>query len=217
MKLLEGCSALVAALLAISAQAAVSTNVADANFIAEQYCDDTWRAISTVAVAPGDPDIDRAKRIVSQLSDTLGDGDWQVVVFSYPRLGWPVMALMGSRVVVSKEFVDDSNDDELGFVFAHEMGHVILGHLQQRYAALIADAGGRVTRWTQLARYARQEWRLYREEEYQADKFGFALAGKAGFDAKDGAYTALSHLMPDPQHPTPDERLSALGLSAARN
>ncbi|HEX7935773.1 MAG TPA: M48 family metalloprotease [Paraburkholderia sp.] len=215
MKLFEGCVALVAAVLAMQAQAGDKTNAANANIIAEQYCDDTWKAISTVALAPGDPHIDRARRIANRLSAKLGDGDWRVIVFSYPKLGWPVMALMDNRIVVSKEFLDDSNDDELGFVFAHEMGHVVLGHLPQRYAALITDAGGDVTRWTQLTRYARQEWPRYRTEEFEADRFGFALAARAGFDAGAGAYTALAHLVPDPQHPTPDERLSALGLTGA--
>ncbi len=125
---------------------------------------------------------------------------------------WPVMALMGNRIAVAKEFVDDSNDDELGFVLAHEMGHVALGHLPQRYAALIADAGENVTRRTQLTRFAKREWPLYRREEFEADRFGLLLAAKAGFQARAGAYTALTHLLPDPQHPAPQERLAALGL-----
>ena len=182
--------------------------------IAQQYCDDTWDAVLTVAVKPDDPDIARAEAIVVRLATALNKGPWKVVVFSYPKM-WPVMALTGNRILVSKEFMDDSDDNELGFVFGHEMGHVILGHLKQRYAALIADAGGNVTNWKQVTKFAKQEWPLYRQEEYQADKFGFNLAAKAGFDAKAGAYTALSHLDEDPQHPAPDDRIAALSIRAA--
>ncbi|MFM0105466.1 M48 family metalloprotease [Paraburkholderia rhynchosiae] len=202
-------------MLSMPATADVSGNVSDAAFIAGQYCDDTWRALSKLAIAPGDLAVERAGHIANRLSAALGNGPWHVLVFSYPKLGWPVMALMGNRILVAKEFVDDSNDNELAFVYAHEMGHVALGHLPQRYAALIADAGGAVTRWTQVTRYAREEWALFRQEELEADQFGFALAARAGFDAKAGADSALSHLTPDPQHPTPEARLSALGLKGA--
>lgn len=217
MKPLTCCVALATAMLTMPARADVSGNASNALFIAGQYCDDTWRALSKVAIAPEDPDVERAESIANRLAAALGNGPWRVIVFSYPNVGWPVMALLGNRILVSKDFIDDSNDDELGFVFAHEMGHVVLGHLPQRYAALIADAGGDVTRWTQVVRYASQEWPLYRREEFEADRYGFVLAAKAGFDASAGAHTALLHLTPDPQHPTADERLSALGLSTVRN
>lgn len=194
-----------------------NTNVSNATFIAGQYCDDTWRALSKVALAREDPDVERAEGVVNQLATALGSGSWHVIVFSDPELGWPVMALMGNRILVSKAFLDESDKNELGFVFAHEMGHVVLGHLTQRYAVLMADAGGRVTRWTQVTRYARKEWVLFRKEEYEADRFGFSLAAKAGFDARAGASSALARLTPDPQHPTPAERLSALGLTNKGN
>lgn len=204
-------------MLVMPAMADSPTSMTNATFIADQYCNDTWRALSTAAIAQGDPDTERAERIVGRLAAAADVGPWRIIVFSYPQVGWPVMALMGNRILVSREFMDDSGDNELGFVFAHEMGHVVLGHLPQRYAALIADAGGDVIRWTQVARYAKLEWPLYRKEEFEADRYGYTLAAKAGFDARAGAYIALSHLTPDPQHPTPEERLSALGLKGAGN
>ena len=98
MKPLAPGSVFVAAMLAMLAMPAMadsSTSVATATYIARQYCDDTWRALSTVAIAQGDPDIDRPERIVSRLTATVDDGLWGVIDFLYPHVSRPVMTLMG--------------------------------------------------------------------------------------------------------------------------
>lgn len=211
-----GLQTIVVACLLAQARVDAASPAVDATAMAAQYCDDTWRALSAVAVPSTDPSVARTQKIIDRLGNALARGPWRVEVFSYPKLDWPVMALMGNRILISREFVAASDDAELGFILAHEMGHVVLGHMTQRFAALIADSGGTATTWKAAAHFAGRERSLYQQEEYEADKFGFALEAKAGFDAETGAYDALSHLQADPQHPSPADRIAALSLHGAR-
>jgi Zn-dependent protease with chaperone function len=115
---------------------------------------------------------------------------WQLAVGSNPReTAW---ALAGGRVYISEPFIDDYSlgDDELAFVLAHEMGHVLLQHenealtvaaafvpravsgsVDSMYAALDFDVG--------LSLKLRPELQA---EEFEADRAGLLLAGAAGFD-----------------------------------
>jgi len=185
-----------------------------ATALATKYCDDTWKALNTIAVPVSDPSGMRVKGIVDRLADTLGAGPWRVVVFSYADVGWPAIALLGNRIVVQKAFADEHTDAELAFIMAHEMGHVELGHIPERFQALLEASGNTATTWQQASKFTHTQMPLYREEEFEADKFGLKLATSAHFDAQHGAASALSHLREDAEHPAPHDRISALSLDA---
>jgi predicted Zn-dependent protease len=97
-------------------------------------------------------------------------------------------------------------------MLGHEMGHVVLGHQTQVWQAIIQRTGIQPKSWTELGARAGGIEPMEREQEYEADKFGYDLANKAGFNAEEGARELFSNLHGDALHPPPYSRLAALGI-----
>ena len=101
----------------------------------------------------------------------------------------------------------ERNEDELAFIIAHEMGHVVKGHAFDRMIAehsiqVISKwlrAGGILGAAAKQATLKFLKTQYSRDNEYEADDFGIRLALAAGYDPK-GAIRIF-------------ERLKALGES----
>ncbi|MHC4265961.1 MAG: M48 family metalloprotease [Planctomycetota bacterium] len=112
-------------------------------------------------------------------------------------------ALPGGFVFISNSLMKhcQMNKDELAFVLAHEMGHVIRGHAIERLASnsAISIAAGALPARSTLAGWLVKvgvnffEKAYSRERELQADDFGARLAVAAGFN-DNGCYKLLSQL-----------------------
>jgi predicted Zn-dependent protease len=116
--------------------------------------------------------------------------------------GAAAFSLPGGYIFLDIALIDLSGRDpnELAFVVAHEMAHVIRRHALDRW---VAGAGIQVMA-TLISRGALGAWwrengsRLLRnaydrQQEYEADAFGARLAGAAGFDPA-GAVRLLGRL-----------------------
>ncbi len=122
------------------------------------------------------------------------------------------------------------NEDELAFVLAHEVAHVLQRHhyrvvLRQRLAetaaknlqAATGDAGNTALSQASAQIYARG---LDKNSEFEADRLGVELMARAGYDpaASVGVLERLQRLKgDDPRaellfstHPSPAERLDTL-------
>ncbi len=142
-------------------------------------------------------------------------------------------ALPGGFVFVTRPLLDRCAGDEaaLGFVLAHEMGHVVRGHVMERMAgeaiARVASArlpGGLLS--TLLAKFVTTAYS--RDHEIEADIFGVRLLCSAGLDAR-GAVRMLrmlgalsggdASLLPPylQTHPPAPERIAEVAAWLKRN
>jgi predicted Zn-dependent protease len=142
-------------------------------------------------------------------------------------------ALPGGFIFVARSLVDlcDRNKDDIAFILAHEMAHVIRRHavermLQQKAlnaVAFVAPARGALAAWLRTVGFQALERAYSQGEEFEADELGFLLMRAAGFDPG-GAIRMLRCLgeldrRPDPlglnrylsTHPPIDERVDRLG------
>ena len=194
-----------------------SARAADLSALSRQYSDDMFEAVQSIAVAPNFTSIQRVQRVVDRLGAVLGKGKWTLVIFQEAKMPKDMdvsaFALPGNRIAVSDWEASVASDDALGFTIGHEIGHVELGHQNQTWAAIIQQTGVQPKSWTDLASHAQGVTGLARQQEFAADKFGFNLANKAGFDAAAGARELLGRLGEDALHPAPAARLTALGLT----
>lgn len=141
-------------------------------------------------------------------------------------------ALPGGFIFVSQSLVElcDRNTNELAFVLAHEMAHVIRRHAINRLltqkvmsaATLVSPGRGALALWL---RQVGQQWlqRAHsREDEFEADELGWLLMRAAGFDPL-GSMRLLQRLgeldrRPDPfglgpyisTHPPIEDRVARL-------
>ncbi|MEI8348834.1 MAG: M48 family metalloprotease [Candidatus Omnitrophota bacterium] len=102
----------------------------------------------------------------------------------------------GGYIYVFKALLDDLTDDELAFVLAHEIGHVVSRHVVKKLQAamgydliLIASAGAaRDPAFTQGLSYAlAQIMAAYsREDEYNADELAIKYTQTCQYDSKSG-------------------------------
>ena len=203
--------------LALPLVVAVTTaGATDLSVISRQYSDDMYEAVSSIAVKPDFPYTARVQGVVDRLGTALGKGRWTVVIFQMARMprhmDVPAFALPGNRVVISDWEAKNASVDMLGFMLGHEMGHVVLGHQTQVWEAIIQRTGIDPQNWTELGAHADGIEPMEREQEYEADKFGYNLANKAGFNAEEGARELFSNLHGDALHPPPYSRLAALGI-----
>lgn len=145
------------------------------------------------------------------------------------------LALPGGFIFASTALYDlcRSQKDELAFIFAHEMIHVVQGHALKRLIAnrsldLIlrsiqtsSPLGG----LTKSAVGELLEKGYSRENELEADKYGLQLAVSAGFDG-DAAVQALRRIAQRPSsedffsyfstHPSLTERIEQLNHLTTR-
>jgi predicted Zn-dependent protease len=101
-------------------------------------------------------------------------------------------ALPGGFIFVTRSLTElcERNPDELAFVVAHEMAHVIRRHAinrvlrQTAYAAasMLAPGRGAIAPWLRRVGLDWLERAYSREQEFEADALGGLLTGAAGFD-----------------------------------
>jgi beta-barrel assembly-enhancing protease len=146
------------------------------------------------------------------------------------------IALPGGFIFLSLSLVDlcGRDPDELAFVIAHEMSHVILGHAWNRLlnetalkaAALVAGRAGPLGGWVRHRGLQVLQSAHARQGEFEADAYGLRLVGQAGFEPA-GAFRLLQRLSPfdpDPStlgpylasHPPAAERLTRLRDQAGK-
>jgi len=142
-------------------------------------------------------------------------------------------ALPGGYIFVTRGLMQlcQVDQDEIGFVLAHEMAHVVLGHAIDRMMtqSLIQTA---VSRWNPVTGILGTPLKgllglllqqgYSQEQELQADQLGLETARKAGFDPRGARrlLVRLAELAPDgvslgayfSSHPPWHVRLRSLGI-----
>ena len=101
-------------------------------------------------------------------------------------------ALPGGFIFVTRSLVEfcDNDRDEMAFVIAHEMAHVIRRHAINRVltetalsaATLASPSRGLFVSWFRRVGLQALERAHSREQEFEADMLGVLLARNAGFD-----------------------------------
>jgi predicted Zn-dependent protease len=124
-------------------------------------------------------------------------------------------ALPGGFIFVARSLVDlcDRDRDEVAFVLAHEMAHVIRRHaidrlLQQKVLSAVAQASpgrGALAAWIRQIGLHGLESAYSRDQEFEADELGVRLMRAARFESA-GAIRLLQRLgeldrRPDPLGP----------------
>ena len=143
-------------------------------------------------------------------------------------------ALPGGYIFLTDAIVNfcERNEDELAFIIAHEMGHVVKGHAFDR---MIAEHSIQViSKWLRdgrlLGATAKQaalkflKTQYSRDNEYEADDFGIRLTLAAGYDSK-GAVRMFERLKTLGQsdipeyfstHPSFNSRIAQIKKAALR-
>ncbi len=160
-------------------------------------------AAAVLEQTPGDPDPelrtfldDIQRRLADRLSNRLHR--FEVTPIQDPQPA--AFALPGGFLFVAKSLVElcDHDQDELGFVVAHEMAHVVRRHAISRMlgqtalsaAALASPARGAVAPWVRKVGVQFLERAYSREQEFDADELGGMLMRAADFDPS-GSVRAL--------------------------
>ena len=101
-------------------------------------------------------------------------------------------ALPGGFIFIARSLVQlcNRNKDDIAFVLAHEMAHVIRRHaierlLQQKVVsavALVSPGQGALASWIRKIGFQGLERAYARDEEFEADELGVLLMRAAGFD-----------------------------------
>ncbi len=120
------------------------------------------------------------------------DIPYRFIVVDFP--GKNAVSLPGGYVFISKELVDFcQNEDEIGSVLAHEIGHIVAKHgikrMQASYLGLIGIAGGTSLGDGELTKGILASLRALfsaysREDEFTADELGAKYMRLAGYDVK---------------------------------
>lgn len=105
-------------------------------------------------------------------------------------------AAPGGPVVITKKLANMlKTDGELAFVLAHETGHIAAQHgrkainqalIAQNVAALLLRNSGDAARMGANVMYTLYTRGYSRDQEYEADTYGYQLMTKAGYNADDG-------------------------------
>ncbi|HEX6262433.1 MAG TPA: M48 family metallopeptidase [Actinomycetota bacterium] len=158
--------------------------------------------------------------------------------FSFEPLrggGANAFALPGGFIFVTRALLDDCgrDRDELAFVLAHEIGHVVQGHALERLVGRSALSGvvralpaaGLLGRLAGRPSLALLESAHSREQEYEADSVGVRLSMAAGFEPS-GSSRFLERLVrPEgavvaaylASHPHPEARIRRIKQARRRS
>jgi predicted Zn-dependent protease len=100
-------------------------------------------------------------------------------------------AMAGGKLLVGEEFIAEINpsDDELAYLLAHEMGHVIAEHTREFATSARYFVGMGLKRdYTDIQHEIDESFSLqlrmaplYKQQEMEADYIGFILGARAGF------------------------------------
>lgn len=103
-------------------------------------------------------------------------------------------ALPGGFVFVTKSLVElcQHDPDEVAFILAHEVGHIVRGHAMNRIvgnsaiaaASRAASTRGLLGGWLRRAGVQFLESAYSQDMESEADRFGVHLAAAAGYDPR---------------------------------
>ena len=103
-------------------------------------------------------------------------------------------ALPGGFIFVTRALIElcERDPDEVAFVVAHEMAHVIRRHAINRVlrqtaytaASMVAPGRGAITPWLRRVGVEWLERAYSRDHEFEADALGLLLTRSAGFDSR---------------------------------
>ena len=103
-------------------------------------------------------------------------------------------ALPGGFIFITRLLLElcEQNPDELAFITAHEMAHVIRGHAMDRFisnsaialGSSVAPVRGLITHWLRTVGVKFLESAYSQDLEFEADTLGARLTAAAGYDPK---------------------------------
>lgn len=132
------------------------------------------------------------QRIAAQAR--LPGAQWEFVAFDSPDLN--AYVLPGGKVGFYRGIIElAQNDDQIATVMAHEVGHLIGRHVEERYSQAVAQQGAvAVTGAATNSQLAQQVLGLglqvgvalpfSRSQEAEADRIGIDLMHAAGYDVR---------------------------------
>ena len=196
----------------------VAGNEADA--IQTEYGVGRYMATVMLEETPGDPD-PASQAVLDEVGTKLRAAvrnrlhRFQVTCV---KAGRPTaVALPGGFIFVARSLVDlcERDRDELAFILAHEMAHVIRRHAIDRLlaqkivsaAALASPGRGALAGWIHQVGFQWLERGYSQDDEFEADELALLLMRAAGFDLA-GAVRVLQRLG------GLDQRADPLGLDA---
>jgi predicted Zn-dependent protease len=204
-----GALGLAAALAAGCQQGGLDLGDAPGQFVSDQEVTtmslQTWQRIKqderpVAQDAPVQRRVETIAMRVTRAAGVAGGKPWEVVVFQSDQVN--AFALPGRRIGVYTGLVDlAATDAELAGVIAHEVGHVVEEHSQERLgAAKLSQVGaqalgaalqaGNVSYANQIAGLlgAGAKYGVIlpygRTQELEADRFGLKTMAKAGYDPR---------------------------------
>ena len=145
--------------------------------------------------------------------------EWEI--HTCRRCGENASAMAGGKLLVGEEFIAElaPTDDELGYMLAHEMGHVIAEHARESATtARFLLGNGRSRDYEDLRSELDESLvanlrlaPLYAQQEFEADYIGLVLGARTGFDPE-AMPRLLRKLRSDAgsafaMHPSEDERI----------
>ena len=193
------------------------------------------RNLSEKEISPEDASIVRS--LGSQLYKCVANKQrkfsFDIIVDTKPN----AFAVPGGFVFITTGMLDlcCRNRDEIAFVLAHEMAHIIRGHAMERLMSSTAfsalakriPARGKIGTWLRSTGLKLLESAYSQQNETTADQLGTRLGNAAGFnpDAAVKLMTRLAEMCPDNDrsvlgtyfstHPPFDERIENIKRSAA--
>jgi Zn-dependent protease with chaperone function len=168
----------------------------------EAVAENAYRARLRVLAADGRLDttpglLRRLRALVTRLQPALRFErpratpiDWEI--HTCRRCGENASAMAGGKLLVGEEFVDELalTDDELGYVLAHEMAHVLAEHTREFATTARSFMGnGRNRDYEDIQNELDNSLSinlrmtpLTVQQEFEADYMGYILGARAGFD-----------------------------------
>ena len=167
-------------------------------------------------------------RLVGRVANKLRSFQFEAFQGGEPN----AFALPGGFIFVSRPIVELCrwDRDELAFILAHEMGHVIKGHAIDRIvtnsavsmASRATPVRGVLGPWLQRVGVQFLETAYSRDRELEADQLGVRLAAAAGYDPQGSLklFASLAELKASPEpldlgayfstHPTFEVRIESI-------
>jgi predicted Zn-dependent protease len=128
------------------------------------------------------------KRLTGCVANKSRKFSFEIVEGTEPN----AFALPGGFIFVTRSLLElcQWNQDEVAFILAHEMGHVIRGHAMSRIisnsavatASRVAPVRGVLAGWLRKVGVQFLESAYSQDLESEADKLGVRLAAAAGYD-----------------------------------
>lgn len=128
------------------------------------------------------------KKLSQRVTNKLRKFNFEIITEGPPN----AFALAGGFVFVTRSMLDlcNRNEDELAFIIAHEMGHIIRGHSIDRIVRSTAfsvlskrlPGVGAIGSWLRGTGLKLLESAYSQQNEFTADELGTRLAIAGGFD-----------------------------------